>query len=572
MDVGVFDGIETCHPVKGEWTLHAAPQCSFSGRYTLLEQLGASPGRRTILARDEIDGGYVVVKVVDLLVSEAHRLSLDALRERAALLTSVCHPHVARLLDWFEFLDEAGGHKFAFVWEFVEGESVRQACARGKTFSDGELVSVARDVLSALSHLHAQSPPILHGRISSGNIVVATVGGTCSNLGSRRTAACLVDLDPILDASEDIPLEPFSAFLQHHAWLGFPGWDALRRLGYRAQQRTELVLMAGVFMLMRTGEPPLLRFSAGWPWRLGGGYLNIEEMRLQEGVKPDFGLVTFLFRMGRMTRGVGHVFPLDSTESYWGSSRIAGCNPRMVIKMNRRCMGGLSSADEALRCLWKLEAGGGRLDGGSWNSFDLPRERHPLLRSSPEVPPAQTVGWVDKREMRCCPGWRYIIVALYYLAVCHMVFIPAVMLEIDGWWKCFLVLFGFLPLWLVASLVADQIVRWKGSSCRKLVFMCGSLIWWGTETLCQIPLMLLTLLFGEWPLDRFTFLLLAFFWVIVLAMVDVGLAVAVGKEGFVSIGDWILADAVWYKTGRRNRGSSLLVGQFAAKTGGELYL
>lgn len=276
--------------------------------------------------------------------------------------------------------------------------------------------------------------------------------------------------------------------------------------------------------------------------------------------------------MGRMTRGVGHVFPLDSTESYWGSSRIAGCNPRMVIKMNRRCMGGLSSADEALRCLWKLEAGGGRLDGGSWNSFDLPRERHPLLRSSPEVPPAQTVGWVDKREMRCCPGWRYIIVALYYLAVCHMVFIPAVMLEIDGWWKCFLVLFGFLPLWLVASLVADQIVRWKGSSCRKLVFMCGSLIWWGTETLCQIPLMLLTLLFGEWPLDRFTFLLLAFFWVIVLAMVDVGLAVAVGKEGFVSIGDWILADAVWYKTGRRNRGSSLLVGQFAAKTGGELYL
>lgn len=67
------------------------------------------------------------------------------------------------------------------------------------------------------------------------------------------------------------------------------------------------------------------------------------------------------------------------------------------------------------------------------------------------------------------------------------------------------------------------------------------------------------------------FFLLLFFWVLVLAMVDIGLAVAVGKEGFVAIGDWILTDAVWYKAGGRDRRLNLPAGHCAAKNGVELY-
>lgn len=577
MDVKALDGIEICNPAQKEWTLHAAPQCPLSGRYTLLEQLGASPGRRTILARDEKDGGCVVLKVLDAPACKAPGCcSVDALRDRADLLTTIRHPHIAHLLDWFEFLDENGGHKFALVWEFVEGESVRQAAARGRTFSDGELVSVAEDVLSGLVHLHGQSGGIVHGRISPGNVVITTIVESCGRSCSWRTVACLIDLDPLLDTCCDSTLDPLSPFLPHHAWRGFPGWAALRRLGPGAQCRTEVVLTAGVLMLMRTGRPPLLRACQGWLSRVGcagGGYLNIEEMYLQEGVKPDFGLVTVLFRMGRMTRRMGHVFPLNPCESCLGCAKIAGCNPKTLMRMSKRCSRGVTSAADALRCLRKLESGGGHVEGGqdSWDSFQLARERHPLLRSGCEAAPAQTVGWVDRWEMRCWPGARYIVLALYYLAVCHAVFIPAVMLETDKWWECCLALFGFLPLWLISSLLVHVIMTWRGHTCRKLVFLSTSLLWWGTETLCQVPLILLTLLIGDWPFDHPMFLLLLFFWVLVLAMVDIGLAVAVGKEGFVAIGDWILTDAVWYKAGGRDRRLSLTAGHSAAMKGVELY-
>jgi formylglycine-generating enzyme required for sulfatase activity len=97
--------------------------------------------------------------------------SLENFSKEAALLASLEHPGIVRVLHSFESLGTA-----YFVMPFVEGETfdelVRQI--ERKPFTEDELRGLLDRVLSALDHLHQRG--IYHRDIKPGNILITNEG------------------------------------------------------------------------------------------------------------------------------------------------------------------------------------------------------------------------------------------------------------------------------------------------------------------------------------------------------------------------------------------------------------
>jgi formylglycine-generating enzyme required for sulfatase activity/predicted Ser/Thr protein kinase len=103
--------------------------------------------------------------------AENFRWSLENFSKEAAMLASLDHPGIVRVLHSFEAFGTA-----YFVMPFVEGktfdELVRQI--ERKPFTEKELRGLLDRVLSALGHLHQRS--IYHRDIKPGNILITNGG------------------------------------------------------------------------------------------------------------------------------------------------------------------------------------------------------------------------------------------------------------------------------------------------------------------------------------------------------------------------------------------------------------
>ena len=106
-------------------------------------------------------------------VAENFRWSLENFSKEAAMLASLDHPGIVRVLRSFA----AFGTAF-FVMPFVEGvpfdgliESRRK---KGRSFSEDELTGLLEFVLDALGYLHDRG--IYHRDIKPGNILVTKEG------------------------------------------------------------------------------------------------------------------------------------------------------------------------------------------------------------------------------------------------------------------------------------------------------------------------------------------------------------------------------------------------------------
>lgn len=137
---------------------------ALQGRYEFERSLGVGGMARVYLATDLRHGRKVAIKVVRDDVSAA--LGSERFLHEIRTTASLQHPHILALLD----SGEAGGQLY-YVMPYVAGESLRARMDRTGAMEVTEVVSIVRQVASALDHAHRHG--VIHRDIKPENVLLA---------------------------------------------------------------------------------------------------------------------------------------------------------------------------------------------------------------------------------------------------------------------------------------------------------------------------------------------------------------------------------------------------------------
>lgn len=156
-------------------------------RYLLEEQLASGGMGGLWLARDEVLGRQVAVKVLhDHLASDDQLL--ERFRMEAVAAARLSHPAVVRVFD--TGIDD--GICF-IVMELVEGRSVADLLEERGALPPDEVARIGRAVLQALAHAHRQS--VIHRDVKPGNMLMGRDGNVkLADFGIAKTAFAGGDL------------------------------------------------------------------------------------------------------------------------------------------------------------------------------------------------------------------------------------------------------------------------------------------------------------------------------------------------------------------------------------------
>jgi serine/threonine protein kinase len=162
-------------------------------RYQVREQLSKKSGRSTFLAQDLESQDLVIIKI--LRFDPDFQWDDLKLFEREALtLQNLDHPAIPKYLDYFD-LDEPDIRGFALVQTYIEAPSLESIIKSGRKFSESEVIELADRLLSILTYLHEQIPPVIHRDIKPSNILLTNRSGNSIgdvylvDFGSVQTAA-----------------------------------------------------------------------------------------------------------------------------------------------------------------------------------------------------------------------------------------------------------------------------------------------------------------------------------------------------------------------------------------------
>jgi serine/threonine protein kinase len=138
-----------------------------AGRFRLGPTLGEGGQGKTFVARDERDGGRVVVVKAFTLAGQSWK-KFDLFEREVRVLKALSHPGIPAYLDTFE--SEPPG-TFYLVMERAPG-----APLAGRRFDEAALVALLVKALVVLAYLHEQSPPVIHRDVKPANLVLADDG------------------------------------------------------------------------------------------------------------------------------------------------------------------------------------------------------------------------------------------------------------------------------------------------------------------------------------------------------------------------------------------------------------
>ncbi|HEY5053952.1 MAG TPA: protein kinase [Solirubrobacterales bacterium] len=135
-----------------------------SGRYRLEAKLGSGGMSTVYLARDQTLDRSVAVKVMHREMSEQAD-QLERFRQEARAVAKLSHPNVVSVID----AGEDGGHPY-IVFEYVEGETLKQRISRIGALDTQEAIAYAIEVARGLTVAHARK--MVHRDIKPQNILI----------------------------------------------------------------------------------------------------------------------------------------------------------------------------------------------------------------------------------------------------------------------------------------------------------------------------------------------------------------------------------------------------------------
>jgi class 3 adenylate cyclase/WD40 repeat protein len=139
-------------------------------RYELLETLGAGGEARVVKALDRQHGRFIALKIRPVRDGTVRDLLLN---EARVLLAVPPHPALPLVReDFFE------GNDYVVAMDWVDGTDLARLVAdRGRPgLAPSSVLMYLSDAAQALTHLHSQSPAIIHGDVKPGNLILTTGG------------------------------------------------------------------------------------------------------------------------------------------------------------------------------------------------------------------------------------------------------------------------------------------------------------------------------------------------------------------------------------------------------------
>ncbi len=139
------------------------------GRYTVTEAVQSGPEGALYLGTDTMAAAKVVV------IRESSDSSPDAqasFQQEVEILAALEHPSLPVVLDSFV---EPSSRSYLVLLGYAE-PSLGATLGKKGAFAQAQLLEWFDRVLDAVEHLHAQRPPIVHGRITPERIVVSVDG------------------------------------------------------------------------------------------------------------------------------------------------------------------------------------------------------------------------------------------------------------------------------------------------------------------------------------------------------------------------------------------------------------
>jgi serine/threonine-protein kinase len=139
-----------------------------SGRYKLEAKLGSGGMSTVYLAKDSTLDRDVAVKVMHREMSEQPD-QLERFRQEARAVAKLSHPNVVAVID----AGEDGGHPY-IVFEYVEGETLKQRIARVGALDTQEALAYAIEIARGLTVAHARN--MVHRDIKPQNVLIDAEG------------------------------------------------------------------------------------------------------------------------------------------------------------------------------------------------------------------------------------------------------------------------------------------------------------------------------------------------------------------------------------------------------------
>jgi eukaryotic-like serine/threonine-protein kinase len=139
-----------------------------SGRYKLEAKLGSGGMSTVYLARDTTLDRSVAVKVMHREMSEQAD-QLERFRQEARAVAKLSHPNVVAVID----AGEDGGHPY-IVFEYVEGETLKQRINRIGALDPQEALAYAIEIARGLTVAHARN--MVHRDIKPQNVLIDSEG------------------------------------------------------------------------------------------------------------------------------------------------------------------------------------------------------------------------------------------------------------------------------------------------------------------------------------------------------------------------------------------------------------
>jgi serine/threonine protein kinase len=204
------------------------------GRYRILHKLGQGGMGIVYAAEDPSLGRRVALKTI----ANPDEESRMRFRREARAAASVNHPHACQI---FEIGEDTG--RLFIAMELLDGEPLSERLKRGP-LAVGEALSLGREMLSALSALHAQG--VIHRDLKPSNVFLTPHGTKLLDFGLARP----------LPRDSSGPLSRESDLTRSGLMVGTPRYMAPEQiLGDAIDARADLFAAAAVLFEALAGRP-----------------------------------------------------------------------------------------------------------------------------------------------------------------------------------------------------------------------------------------------------------------------------------------------------------------------------
>jgi len=166
-------------------------QDALGANYQLDRELTGGGMSRVFVAIDRSLGRKVVVKV--LPPELAAGVNRERFRREIQVAAQLQHPHIVPLLSAGE-----QGDLLWYTMPYIEGESLRAALERKKTFTAREVIRILHDVIDALAFAHERG--VIHRDIKPANILTQGSHALVTDFGVAKALSAALPLSGFTSA------------------------------------------------------------------------------------------------------------------------------------------------------------------------------------------------------------------------------------------------------------------------------------------------------------------------------------------------------------------------------------